>query len=68
MPSGSKPYTIAKLHSFSERCWAVIDSKGAVVDFNGLFMKLTKAEASTYAQRWNGDDDQICGVKAKQAS
>ncbi|MFD1705118.1 hypothetical protein ACFSCV_19095 [Methylopila henanensis] len=53
MRQPQKPYRIRKLHDFGDRCWGVVDARGALVDLDGLSMKLQREEAETLAEKLN---------------
>ncbi len=53
MPSRAQPHSIIKLHNYGERCWGVVNERGALLSFNGLSMQLTRAEAQIIADGRN---------------
>ncbi|GLK79589.1 hypothetical protein [Methylopila turkensis] len=57
MRQPQKPYRIRKLHDFGDRCWGVVDANGALVDVDGLSMKLQREEAEILAARLNDPED-----------
>lgn len=47
-------FSIIKLHNHDHRCWAVVDSRGAIVVEGGrLVMRITKSEAEEIARLKN---------------
>lgn len=53
MGTDRRPFSAIRLHDFDERCWGVVNGDGALVDVDGLSMKLTKAEAQALAAKMN---------------
>lgn len=56
MADAGKPYAATRLHNRTDRGWSVTDARGAIVDDDGLCMKLTKLEADAKADSLNAPD------------
>lgn len=48
-----RQHSIIRLHNRDEFCWGVVDEKGALLNLNGLSMRLTRDEAQIIADDRN---------------
>lgn len=55
MSDGRKRYSIIQLNDWSDRGWGVIDETGALIEHDGLALRLTKDEAKAIAAEKNDE-------------